>query len=48
MQEFGIWNFSWEVLEFCSKDLLNEKEKYYIELYQSKNFGYNIQSGVNK
>ena len=41
MQTYGIWNFSWEVLEQCSKDLLDEKEKYYIELYDSYNFGYN-------
>ena len=45
MKEFGIWNFSWEVLEFCPRDQLNEKEKYYIELYDSKNFGYNSTSG---
>ena len=41
MQDFGIWNFSWELLEECSKEQLNEKEKYYIELYQSKEYGYN-------
>lgn len=45
MQEFGIWNFSWEVLEVCPRDQLNEKEKYYIDLYDSKNFGYNSTSG---
>jgi len=45
MQEFGIWNFSWEVLEICPRDQLNEKEKYYIDLYDSKNFGYNSTSG---
>ena len=45
IQEFGIWNFSWEVLELCSKEQLNEKEKYYINLYDSKNFGYNSTSG---
>ena len=45
MQEYGINNFSWEILEECPKDLLDEKEKYYIELYQSKEFGYNIQAG---
>lgn len=45
MQEYGIWNFSWEVLEICLKDQLNEKEKYYIGLYDSKNFGYNSTSG---
>lgn len=45
MQEYGIWNFSWEVLEVCPKDQLDEKEKYYIELYQSKEYGFNIQAG---
>ena len=45
MQEFGINNFSWEVLEFCPKEQLDEKEKYYIDLYQAKEFGYNITKG---
>ena len=45
IQEYGIWNFSWEILEICPKDQLNEKEKYYIGLYDSKNFGYNSTSG---
>lgn len=45
IQDFGIWNFSWEVLEICPRDQLNEKEKYYIGLYDSKNFGYNSTSG---
>lgn len=45
IQEFGIWNFSWEVLEICPRDQLNEKEKYYINLYDSKNFGYNSTLG---
>lgn len=41
MQEDGIWNFSWELLENCPKEQLDEKEKFYIELYQSKEYGYN-------
>ena len=44
----GIWNFSFEVLEECPREELNEKEKYYIQLYQSKDFGYNTLSGINK
>lgn len=48
MQTYGIWNFSWEVLEQCSKDLLDEKEKYYIELYDSYNFGYNSNTGIGR
>lgn len=45
MQEEGIWNFSWELLEACSREKLNEKEKFYIDLYQSKDFGYNTTKG---
>lgn len=47
MQEYGIWNFSWELLEKCDKDKLNERERYYIELYMSKDYGYNSSKGVN-
>ena len=48
IQEYGIWNFSWEVLEECSSKDLNEKEKYYIDLYKSKEYGYNSNKGVTK
>ena len=48
IQTYGIWNFSWEVLEQCSKDLLDEKEKYYIDLYDSYNFGYNSNTGIGR
>lgn len=41
----GIWNFSWELIEECPKEKLNEKEKFYISLYQSKDFGYNLTKG---
>jgi hypothetical protein len=41
MQEDGIQNFSWELLEECPRELLNEKEKFYIDLYDSQSFGYN-------
>ena len=45
MQEDGIWNFSWELLQTCDRDELDEREKYYIELYQSKEYGYNSTAG---
>lgn len=41
MQEDGLWNFSWELLEKCPKEQLDEKEQFYINLYQSKEYGYN-------
>ena len=48
IQEYGIWNFSWELLEKCSKEQVNEKEYSYIDLYDSKNYGYNSSSGIKK
>ena len=48
IQEYGIWNFSWELLEKCDKEQLNEKEYFYIDLYDSKNYGYNSSSGIKK
>jgi hypothetical protein len=48
MQDFGLWNFSFEVLEECPRDQLNEKERYYIELYNSYDYGYNSNRGVGK
>lgn len=46
MKEYGLWNFSWELLEECPREQLNEKEKYYIELYQSYDYGYNSSRGI--
>ena len=48
MQEYGLWNFSFEVLEECPRDQLNEKERYYIDLYQSYEYGYNSNKGIGK
>ena len=45
MLEDGLWNFTFELLEECSREELNEKEKFYIELYQSYNFGFNSTNG---
>jgi group I intron endonuclease len=45
MQIDGIVNFTFELLEKCDKQLLNEKEKFYIDLYQSYNYGYNSTQG---
>ena len=45
MIEDDIWNFSWELLEVCSRSELNEKEKFYIDLYNSCSYGYNSTKG---
>lgn len=47
MQKYGIENFTLSILEQCSKDQLDEKEKYWIKKYNScnKQIGYNISEG---
>ena len=45
MQKDGVWNFTFELLEECPKELLNQKEKLWIQMYQSNNFGYNTTKG---
>jgi hypothetical protein len=45
MQTDGLTNFTFELLEKCPKTELNEKEKFYINLYQSYDFGYNSTGG---
>lgn len=47
MQEDGLYNFRFELLEECPRENLNEKEKYYIDLYESIVYGYNSQGGIN-
>lgn len=46
MLEDGIDSFTFELLEECPEEELNSKERYYIELYNSIDYGYNSQSGV--
>lgn len=45
MQEYGVWNFTFELLQKCSRDKLNEKERFWIEMYQSNKVGMNITRG---
>lgn len=47
MREKGVNNFTFEVLEKCSIAELNEKEKFYIDLYQTYEFGLNGNKGIN-
>lgn len=44
-REKGIDNFTFEVLEKCNINELNEKEKFYIDLYQTYDFGLNKTRG---
>ncbi|AXF52513.1 MAG: hypothetical protein [Caudoviricetes sp.] len=45
MLKSGVWNFTFELLEECPKEQLNEKEKQWIEIYQSNTYGLNITKG---
>lgn len=37
----GLENFTFQVIEICNKDNLTEREKFYIDFYNSKDYGYN-------
>lgn len=41
MLQEGIDNFTFELLEECAAVNLNEKESFYIDLYNSYDYGYN-------
>ena len=45
IQSYGLQNFTFELLCQCPKEQLNEKEKYFIELYQADTYGYNGTGG---
>ena len=48
MQDYGLENFTFELLTECSKEELDNKERYFIELYQAKEYGYNGTVGNKK
>lgn len=45
--KYGEENFTFEILELCTEDMLDEIEIKYINIYNSCNQGYNIESGGN-
>lgn len=45
MQQYGIENFTFELLESVPKDQLSEREKFYINFYKSKEVGLNERNG---
>lgn len=44
----GLENFTFEIIEKCSKEQLNKKEKLWIETYSSDKYGYNRTAGGSK
>ena len=45
MKSYGVWNFTFELMESCPRDALNEKEPYWIGMYQSDKYGLNTSKG---
>lgn len=48
LREYGFENFDYEILyeaEFCSQAELNEKERYWVDFYDSYYNGYNMNPG---
>lgn len=45
MIKYGVENFTFEILENCKIEELNEREKYYIDFYKTLEFGNNEKAG---
>ena len=45
MKQYGIENFTFEVIEKVDKDQLSSREKFYIDFYQTKEYGMNQKKG---
>lgn len=45
LKSIGVENFTFELLEECSQEQLDEKEKFYIDLYKALEYGYNSTKG---
>lgn len=46
MTKYGIDNFDFEIIEECDKSMLSEREKYWIQFYDSMvPNGYNLTNG---
>lgn len=42
MLEIGVENFTFEIIEECESELLNEREDYWQNFFHAKDFGYSI------
>lgn len=42
MLDGGLWDWTFECICYCDKDQLSEKEKYYIDFFKAKEWGYNV------
>jgi group I intron endonuclease len=44
-KKYGIKNFVLETIEECSEEIINEREEYWIQYYNSYHYGYNATYG---
>ncbi len=42
MKSYGVENFTFELIEECSREQLNEREDYWQEYFHAKDYGYSI------
>ena len=45
LRDYGVENFTWELLEEIPKDKLTEREKYWIQFFDTTHYGYNQRIG---
>lgn len=45
LKKYSIFAFTWELLEEVPKENLKEREKYYIQFYDTTKYGYNMREG---
>jgi len=45
IQKEGFWNWTIEIITYCDKEALGEKEKIYIDTFQGQTWGYNKREG---
>lgn len=45
MQQEGVYNFTFEIVQICSKEKLNERQRFWIQTFESDKFGMNSTGG---
>lgn len=48
MQQQGVYNFTFEIIQTCSKEKLNERQRFWIQTFESDKFGMNSTGGNKK
>lgn len=48
MKKTDLTNFTFEIIEYCKREELNEKEKFWINYFESDIYGFNMNAGGSK